>query len=174
MARVKQLKQGSENNPNIQIPELGLLSEQDWLQAAKWFGRRPQLDAETDFRVAMAEVRQSAQNAFAARAQHLLSPGPSRAKTRVTEIFLSVFASSKRELRLRFLSCSLELQCTWSCALDHSSDHVIIACVWSKAEYVAGFVRELASKHNLTVFDPQSSTITYPEGSSGKSWWKVW
>jgi RNA polymerase sigma factor (sigma-70 family) len=69
LARVKQLKQGAESNPNLQIPELQLLTEQEWLQAAKWFGRRPQFDAETDFRIAMAEVRQSAQNAFAARAQ---------------------------------------------------------------------------------------------------------
>jgi RNA polymerase sigma factor (sigma-70 family) len=72
LARVKQLKEGAEKNPNMQIPEFRLLTEQDWLDAAKWFGRRPQFDAETDFRVAMAQLRQSAQNAFAARAQKAL------------------------------------------------------------------------------------------------------
>jgi RNA polymerase sigma factor (sigma-70 family) len=73
LARVKQLRQEAENNPRAQIPEFSLLTEQDWLNAAKWYGRRPQFDAETDLRVAMAELRQSAQNTFASLAQQALN-----------------------------------------------------------------------------------------------------
>ena len=72
--------------------------------------------------------------------------------------------------------------CPWSCALDRSPGHVIMPCVWSKAEYVDGLVRELARKHGLAVFDPQSGRITYPDASSSsrttpktdRPWWKVW
>ncbi len=67
--------------------------------------------------------------------------------------------------------------CPWSCALDHWPSHVIMSCVWPKAEYVHGLVKSLAYKHGLAVFDPQSGTITYPEQSSttkSKPWWKVW
>jgi RNA polymerase sigma factor (sigma-70 family) len=73
LARVKQLKHEAENNPRAQIPEFSLLTEQDWLNAAKWYGRRPQIDAETDLRIAMADVRQTAQNAFANLAQQALA-----------------------------------------------------------------------------------------------------
>src|SRR5690242_16224790 len=46
--------------------------------------------------------------------------------------------------------------CPWSCEHDRSEGHVLIACVWSKAEYVDAFVAQLARKHWLAVFDPQS------------------
>src|ERR1051326_4296398 len=46
--------------------------------------------------------------------------------------------------------------CPWSCALDRSPGHVIMPCVWSKAEYVDGLVRELARKHSLAVFPIQT------------------
>src|SRR6185437_9883545 len=39
--------------------------------------------------------------------------------------------------------------CPWSIAFDRSPGHLIMGCVWSKAEYVDGFVRELARKHGL-------------------------
>jgi RNA polymerase sigma factor (sigma-70 family) len=65
LAAVKQLKQEAQNNPRARIPEFSLLTEKDWLNAAKWFGRRPQFDAQTDLRVAMAELRQTAQVSFA-------------------------------------------------------------------------------------------------------------
>jgi hypothetical protein len=65
--------------------------------------------------------------------------------------------------------------CPWSCALDHSPGHVIMSCVWSKSEYVHQFVHELARKHGLAVYNPQSSTVTYPDGSTGKKpWWRFW
>ena len=66
--------------------------------------------------------------------------------------------------------------CPWSCALDRSPGHVIMACVWPKADYVHQFVQELARKHGLAVYDPQSNRIIYPDGSSGggKPWWKFW
>jgi hypothetical protein len=51
-------------------------------------------------------------------------------------------------------------------------------CVWPKAEYVEGLVHELALKHGLAVYDPQSNHITYPDSipASGRSrpWWRFW
>jgi hypothetical protein len=52
--------------------------------------------------------------------------------------------------------------CPWSCGHDYSSGHVIISCVWSKADYVSRLVHELAGKHGLAVYDPQSKRISYP------------
>lgn len=72
LAHVKQLKHEAETNPRARIPEFSLLTEQDWLDRAKYYGNRPQLDAATDLRVAMAELRQSAQNRFADLAQPAL------------------------------------------------------------------------------------------------------
>lgn len=53
--------------------------------------------------------------------------------------------------------------CPWSCALDHSPAHVILSCVWSKADYIERLVYELAHRHALAVYDPQSDCIIYPE-----------
>jgi hypothetical protein len=53
--------------------------------------------------------------------------------------------------------------CPWSVPFDRSPGHVIMSCVWSKAGYVDGLVRELARKHGLAVYDPQAGTVTYPE-----------
>jgi hypothetical protein len=58
--------------------------------------------------------------------------------------------------------------CPWSCALDHSPGYVVMPCVWSKADYVDRYVRELARKHGLAVYNPQSGTISYPEASVGE------
>jgi hypothetical protein len=57
--------------------------------------------------------------------------------------------------------------CPWSCKLDHSPGHVIMSCVWPKATYVGQLVENLARKHGLAVYDPQSDTVTYPDGSTG-------
>ncbi len=72
--------------------------------------------------------------------------------------------------------------CPWSVAMDRSDGHVIMACVWSRAEYVSQLVRHLAWKHGLAVFDPQQGRIFYPDSQdepelpSGKArpWWKRW
>jgi hypothetical protein len=58
--------------------------------------------------------------------------------------------------------------CPWSCKLDHSPAHVALSCVWSKATYVDQFVRSLARKHGLALYDPQTDRVTYPDGSTGK------
>jgi hypothetical protein len=57
--------------------------------------------------------------------------------------------------------------CPWSCKLDHSPGHVIMACVWPEATYVGQLVQELARKHGLALYDPQSDVVTYPDGSTG-------
>jgi hypothetical protein len=54
--------------------------------------------------------------------------------------------------------------CPWSCALDRSPGHVLMPCVWSQAENVERFVRALAAKHGLAVYDPQQSQVFYPDG----------
>lgn len=73
--------------------------------------------------------------------------------------------------------------CPWSCEIDHSPGHVIVSCVWSKADYVESLIRELARKHGLAVFDPQQECIHHPDrpvSSPGESqtkrspWWRFW
>ena len=58
-------------------------------------------------------------------------------------------------------------RCPWSCKLDHSPAHVIMSCVWPKATDVGRLVQELARKHGLAMYDPQSDVVTYPDGSTG-------
>ena len=66
--------------------------------------------------------------------------------------------------------------CPWSIAFDRSEGHIIICCVWSRADYVESLVRDLATKHELDVFDPQADRlhpfdqIVQPK----RPWWKLW
>jgi hypothetical protein len=53
--------------------------------------------------------------------------------------------------------------CPWSCALDRSPGHVNMPCVWSQAGNVERFVRQLARKHGLAVYDPQQGRVSYPD-----------
>ena len=55
----------------------------------------------------------------------------------------------------------------WSCAFDRSKGHLIMCAVWSRAEEAATSIFDLAHKHHLAVFDPQSETINYHDGTSG-------
>ena len=71
--------------------------------------------------------------------------------------------------------------CPWSIAHDRSPGHVIMCCAWSKSEYCLDLIWGIAQKHGLALFDPQSETIVYPDGSSGdealakkKPWWRFW
>ncbi|MCI0404298.1 MAG: hypothetical protein L0212_12405, partial [Acidobacteria bacterium] len=68
--------------------------------------------------------------------------------------------------------------CPWSIAMDRSDGHVIMACVWSRADYVERLVRELAKKHGLALFDPQSGRVFYadaeePTGPRRRRWWNI-
>ena len=54
--------------------------------------------------------------------------------------------------------------CPWSCALCHSGMAVVMSSVWSMADDVFAFVSSLARKHKLVLFDPQSGTVSLPEG----------
>jgi hypothetical protein len=56
--------------------------------------------------------------------------------------------------------------CPWSCKLDRSPGHVIMNCVWPKAAYVGELVENLARKHGLALYDPQSDRVTYPDSST--------
>lgn len=53
--------------------------------------------------------------------------------------------------------------CPWSVKIDCSPGHLILCCVWSKGSYVRDLVGSLARKHNLTIFDPQTEQIYYPD-----------
>jgi hypothetical protein len=65
--------------------------------------------------------------------------------------------------------------CPWSVAFDRSPRHIIMCCVWSKADYVGGLLKSLAKKHGLALYDPQSERVHYPDGANvDKPWWKIW
>ena len=66
--------------------------------------------------------------------------------------------------------------CPWSIAFDRSPGHLIVSCVWSKAEYVYELVAQLARKHGLAIYNPQTENIFYDDGTDchSKPWWKVW
>jgi hypothetical protein len=51
----------------------------------------------------------------------------------------------------------------WSCRIARSPGYVIASCVWSKADEVRLSISELARKHRLAFFDPQSGIIFYPD-----------
>jgi predicted nucleic acid-binding protein len=57
--------------------------------------------------------------------------------------------------------------CPWSCKLDRSPGHTIMPCVWPKATDVYRLVENLARKHGLALYDPQSDAVIYPDGSKG-------
>ena len=67
--------------------------------------------------------------------------------------------------------------CPWSIAFDKSAGHLIMCCVWSKAEYVNNLVKQLATKYSLSMFDPQTENILIPNEqvstSMKKPWWKL-
>jgi len=52
--------------------------------------------------------------------------------------------------------------CPWSIAFDRSPGHLILCCVWSKADYVESLVKSLAAKHRLSVYDPQTGSVIQP------------
>ncbi len=65
--------------------------------------------------------------------------------------------------------------CPWSIAFDRSDGHLIMCCAWSKAVYVGNLLLQLASKHGLALYDPQSERIFYSSASQvAKPWWKFW
>jgi hypothetical protein len=67
--------------------------------------------------------------------------------------------------------------CPWSVAFDRSPGHLIICCVWSKADYVGSLLRELAEKHGLALYDPQSEQVHFPSKNRPPQTtkrWKLW
>ena len=49
--------------------------------------------------------------------------------------------------------------CPWSIAFDRAPGHLMMCCVWSKADYVERLVKELACKHGLAVFGPRRERL---------------
>ncbi|WP_051507142.1 hypothetical protein [Saccharibacillus sacchari] len=58
--------------------------------------------------------------------------------------------------------------CPWSIAFDRSPGHLIMSCVWSKAEYVENLIIKTASKHSLAVYNPQTSRYIRPSAKTGE------
>ena len=50
-------------------------------------------------------------------------------------------------------------ECPWSIAFDLSEGHVLMPMVWSKADETSKIIVDLAKKHGLVCFDPQSTQI---------------
>jgi hypothetical protein len=65
--------------------------------------------------------------------------------------------------------------CPWSVAFDRSPGHLIMCCVWPKADYVGDLLKALARKHGLALYDPQSERVLYAddEPKKKKPWWKL-
>ena len=53
--------------------------------------------------------------------------------------------------------------CPWSVALEHFHQAVVMNCVYSRAAEVHKYVAELALKHGLALYDPQSDKVVLPE-----------
>jgi RNA polymerase sigma factor (sigma-70 family) len=66
--RVKRLQQRLESTPGAKIPELQLVTEQDWLNAAK-----DELKTELDYRQALARLRSAGENKFVSELQPALA-----------------------------------------------------------------------------------------------------
>ncbi len=69
--RVRQLRQRLAENPSWRIPELRLLSEQDWLDVARKT-RKPETQPDPEFRIAVSWLRSRAERTFAPMAQEAL------------------------------------------------------------------------------------------------------
>ena len=54
--------------------------------------------------------------------------------------------------------------CPWSLAFDLSPTHVRMPVMWTRAEEIAPVVMELAERHGLVCYDPQSRKVHLPPG----------
>jgi hypothetical protein len=62
--------------------------------------------------------------------------------------------------------------CPWSTGpLERSGMHMIINCVWPKADDVCAYVMELAEKYDLVLYDPQEGAFRLPKAKKKSSWW---
>ena len=53
--------------------------------------------------------------------------------------------------------------CPWSGALQCTEDAILMNCVWSHAPVVMEIVEQLAQKHDLVLFNPQTSKVILPK-----------
>jgi hypothetical protein len=52
--------------------------------------------------------------------------------------------------------------CPWSIAFDQSDRPVILCMAYSRTKELVPFIENLASKHDLVCYNPQSSRVKYP------------
>ncbi len=52
--------------------------------------------------------------------------------------------------------------CPWNVAFDVSDAHVLMCIAWSRCEEVAPWILEVARKHHLFLYDPQSDELHAP------------
>jgi len=46
--------------------------------------------------------------------------------------------------------------CPWKNTFDKSEGHIIMSCVFSRAEYINVLIQDLARKYELSFYDPQN------------------
>ncbi len=56
--------------------------------------------------------------------------------------------------------------CPWSCALTVAGDGVVMSVSWSAPDAVVSYVRELAGRHGMVLYDPQDATVYPPSGGA--------
>lgn len=52
--------------------------------------------------------------------------------------------------------------CPWNVAFDISERHVTVPIMWAYVEEIAPFVMDLAERHGLVCYDPQSRRVHLP------------
>jgi hypothetical protein len=83
-------------------------------------------------------------------------------------------AAFLQELEQKYPSISSDVwddetidDCPWSCDFDVSDVHVLMSCVWPRADEVSFVVEGLAYKHELVCYDPQSDAVRLPASLGG-------
>jgi hypothetical protein len=51
----------------------------------------------------------------------------------------------------------------WSCSFQRSPGYIIMNCRWDFEEYCYKLIKELAIKHGLCLYDPQSDVVIRPD-----------
>lgn len=66
-------------------------------------------------------------------------------------------------------------RCPWSGPFDRSPGHMIVSCMWPKADDVGDLLRSLSKEYGLAFYDPQSERLHAPGATaSRKPWWRFW
>ena len=62
----------------------------------------------------------------------------------------------------------------WSSGFEHSQSHAIFNIRWSRAEQMLREMRDLATTHQLVLYDPQEGVVYNPPRLQPPQWWQFW